>query len=346
MKLIKIILTCTFLFSLNLSFSQIKKTYNGEYQTGTAKYQYNENQNNERIYDGIFEFKNENIQINGFYKENLKDSIWTIKELNNGNLVSKTTLNYSLGQIEGTQISVENTIDRETKVKSIIERKITVSNKKIVGQMTSKISKNGKTTETYKFVMNKNGFLDSLVSNLKNKKTNIQTNYFNGIKVYRFVQENSTGEILNKFDIQSDTVLLRKAFQQNKCYFTNKGRAFNITNYKLEFNESVNEDDNTSSNNENNNSETCEPHKIENRNLFAYQGTSNYHYNFFDKNIDIDPIEIENGSKEIDLENKFKDELNFWFSHFESYWLSGGEENLDKGNKTEILFPISELTIN
>ncbi len=67
-----------FLFCISLSFGQTIKTYNGEYEKGTAIYQYYENTNYERVMNGNFSYKENDYQITGQYKNNLRNGIWKV----------------------------------------------------------------------------------------------------------------------------------------------------------------------------------------------------------------------------------------------------------------------------
>lgn len=103
------------------AFSQERKTYRGEYQgfrtQGEATYQYFENADFERIYDGPFRYNSTDqnygisILISGSYKNNLKNGLWSYKlsqlkprgevkslstsltgEYQNGNMIKKWSL--------------------------------------------------------------------------------------------------------------------------------------------------------------------------------------------------------------------------------------------------------------
>lgn len=72
------ILTST--LSLTLA-SQDLKTYNGSFESGTASYQYYENENYERIYNGSFSYKETSGKsMTGNYVENQKHGNWIFKD--------------------------------------------------------------------------------------------------------------------------------------------------------------------------------------------------------------------------------------------------------------------------
>jgi hypothetical protein len=100
------------IFSLATCFGQVIKTYSGTYANGDATYQYYENSDYERIFNGKFQYKkvkdNLNLagthvpsltEINGLFKNNLKTGFWTGKENittyvpSNGDLKIMQTIN-------------------------------------------------------------------------------------------------------------------------------------------------------------------------------------------------------------------------------------------------------------
>lgn len=70
------------LFAKNI-ISQNTKTYNGNFEEGKATYQYYEDQNFDRIFDGDFTYLGSFYNLYGFYKKNHKDGNWKIKAVNN-----------------------------------------------------------------------------------------------------------------------------------------------------------------------------------------------------------------------------------------------------------------------
>jgi hypothetical protein len=60
------------------SFSQQLKTYQGAYKEGTATYQYYENKNYERIFQGSFKYISDYVIVIGNYDNNKRVGRWTI----------------------------------------------------------------------------------------------------------------------------------------------------------------------------------------------------------------------------------------------------------------------------
>jgi len=73
------LLTLAFSMLAYLLQAQTIKTYSGPYGKGNATYQYYEDKNGERIYEGAFKFNYQNgsIIISGHYKNNKPNGIWT-----------------------------------------------------------------------------------------------------------------------------------------------------------------------------------------------------------------------------------------------------------------------------
>lgn len=107
-----IIFTLSYLLFTTLINAQTLKTYKGNYEDGFATYQYFENAEYERILNGSFSYTTEDYNhtrnyngeltqkqnINGQFKNNLKNGIWEVKQENDEFLNGKSR------QIKSTQI--------------------------------------------------------------------------------------------------------------------------------------------------------------------------------------------------------------------------------------------------
>jgi hypothetical protein len=82
-------------FNLNVS-SQTLKTYTGNYEDGSATYQYYENKDYERVYHGTFKYSESNLTVIGQFKNNLKDGFWSYEYKNN---------NYNYDPIDYTKLT-------------------------------------------------------------------------------------------------------------------------------------------------------------------------------------------------------------------------------------------------
>lgn len=114
------------LFSSLSAFAQTLKSYSGPYENGTAKYQYYENDNYERILNGPFTYnEGQTYSITGEFKNNLRVGVWkaTITEKNfyTKQLTSKVaTATYVAGNLEGlcnytyTEIATKRILAKST----------------------------------------------------------------------------------------------------------------------------------------------------------------------------------------------------------------------------------------
>jgi hypothetical protein len=116
-------------FLLQNSISQNIKNYKGNYENGTANYQYYENDNYERIYQGTFSYKGIvtdnakklNFYISGQYKFNKTDGKWTYT-LADPILKGATEIvtgNYVLGKMEGEWTSTTTVNSTKKVIKKI-----------------------------------------------------------------------------------------------------------------------------------------------------------------------------------------------------------------------------------
>jgi len=78
------LLTFAFCLFANLLQAQTIKTYSGPYENGKATYQYYEDNNGERIYNGPFTYKSIDgtIRITGTYKNGKRNGSWLCTLIN------------------------------------------------------------------------------------------------------------------------------------------------------------------------------------------------------------------------------------------------------------------------
>lgn len=117
MKFIMFLVICIFLPLI--TFSQAMKRYQGNFSKGKAIYDYFENENEERIYNGLFSYEYYDYgsnKIEGFFKNNMPDSNWCYKKENK--IISKVI--FSDGKRNGcwtyNDISIKNNIKYEIKL--------------------------------------------------------------------------------------------------------------------------------------------------------------------------------------------------------------------------------------
>ena len=196
--------------SLSNIFGQAVKTYSGTFGNGHAVYQYYENHDLERIYNGSFKYKaatqtfNKSktgtqitkITINGLYKNNLKSGPWeaieefTITSLKNSIYTSTCKGNYENGLKQGVWINKENRND-EGKI-SQETTTYTFSNNIPVGliqttYISGAFNKEGDFSEAWK---------------LKIRNTEYLAEFKSNIFVKLIVRDIPTGEILYKYHLK------------------------------------------------------------------------------------------------------------------------------------------------
>ena len=189
--------------------SQTIKTYSGPYANGTATYQYYENSNYERIYNGSFHYTAKisyekifdacsicGVEVTGNYKENKKDGDWVFK-LNHENYSEIVTGSFDKGFFNGkwttTKISNANQ-------KVICSSSANYSYGKVIGPLNRQC--NGSEFEFSNF--DKSGKRDSIWFNTELKSNNEKLEeirkYKHGVLYWELYRNVSTGEIFRKFD--------------------------------------------------------------------------------------------------------------------------------------------------
>jgi hypothetical protein len=149
-----ILLIIGFIVLSYLAKSQTLKTYIGKYEGGEANYQYYENANYERIFQGKFTYAKTNaaadirgwlkqgIFINGVFKENKKDGLWEGKQVwtssasNNSSVTSIVKGNYENGLKIGLWTSTQN-INKDKK-SEVTSYSFNFNNNVLVGAINSK----------------------------------------------------------------------------------------------------------------------------------------------------------------------------------------------------------------
>ncbi len=114
------------IFSFFVTSAQSLKTYNGAFETrnliGNAAYQYFENDQGGRTFDGSFKFSktNNSVNIDGQFKNNLKSGLWKFKFTNY--LSSDLMLKYDINST-----SIGSYLDGKLNGKWNLQRTMTLS---------------------------------------------------------------------------------------------------------------------------------------------------------------------------------------------------------------------------
>jgi formylglycine-generating enzyme len=145
MKSYKSIKLALIILVINLAivFSQNTKQFQGNYENGTATYQYYENENFERIFQGSFKYKGTvvdalkgkiNLSVTGQYKQNKKDGKWiyTLSDPALKGITEIVTGSYTDGLMGGEWTSVTTINNTKKTVKKTIAH---FRNNKISGEI-------------------------------------------------------------------------------------------------------------------------------------------------------------------------------------------------------------------
>lgn len=205
-----IYLATFFLMSFFIINAQEKKVYSGEYLNGTARYEYYENDNFERILDGFFEYKGKesryrtndawDINIKGSFKNNIKHGVWEfesyfdyfkIKEYVKGR--------YKNGYMEGEWISQTY---QDSKIKH--ESKVNFKDNKLIGSFSffnEEFKVEGKFNENHMKDGTWNINYSDPFDNYKEYEEIIK--FSDGIYYWRLHRRKSDGKIIDKEDISN-----------------------------------------------------------------------------------------------------------------------------------------------
>ncbi len=250
----RICLILVFLSICSLS-GQTLKTYQGVFENGTAVYQYYENEQLDRIYEGSFEYKeafnngdgrgDNKLIITGKYANNAKDGIWnyTINsqyasvlgpDYDAGGMIESVKGAYSKGYKNG-EWRYELLLKGSNKV--LIKSTVSFNMGKPIGKFkylhTTKFGNYGVFSDlNIEGQFDVNGYIDGKwnVAYLDLKKPRLGNfEYINGILGYALCRDNSSGEILRKID-RKDTVYkyFQNADTSTKVWLFN-GKSYVLT---------------------------------------------------------------------------------------------------------------------
>lgn len=202
------------------SFAQTIKTYNGNYEEGIATYSYFENENYERIFNGIFKYSNisnyYNLNIQGQYKNNKKEGTWKATTDKPYDYNETFFCNYKDGNLNG-----ECSYLRVNKKTKKVDRKITTQfkNNIMIGTFNTVFDDDFKSF-SISFSLNENGYIDGEFKINDKKGYEEIRKYKNGFLFWHLVRENSTGKILKKMDRESfvDYIISRTDSSKNTIY--------------------------------------------------------------------------------------------------------------------------------
>lgn len=198
MKKYSIIILCLLLANLTNAQNQ---NYNGPLQGGQATYEYYENDNYERIYNGKFSYakkeRDESVMVTGFFKENSKEGNWsyTTKDIN---FKYEYKGSYSNGYMNGDWVYYSEMYGFDKKT---YKSSSTASFKdgKFIGKLI--FTKDDKNKLEMNF--NSDGLLEGNweCKYEESEQQIVDTRkYIKGVLTFRLLRNIETGEVIEKFD--------------------------------------------------------------------------------------------------------------------------------------------------
>lgn len=226
------------IFSFQLYSQKSYMIYDGKFEDGTAKYQYFENDDYERIYEGDFIFKSKNKSIVGEFKNNLRNGKWIInieEEFRNTSTKKNIIVHYDNGNLKGEINFTEEITNNNTKAKSIKIRKAYIADNKFKGDLMY-VSKNSRVNDTLIIKINNNGFIEGDYNfYFKEYGENFKSilSYSNGILKKMIIIKSSTGDIIHKKDISEYVAIFNDKFRQDSVEVTIKNYIFSKAIFSL-----------------------------------------------------------------------------------------------------------------
>lgn len=194
-----------------LAQHNVIQTYNGEFKEGIARYQYYENENGERIYNGYFEYENTNRKqkLTGYFRDNIIDSVWRFYK--NNAVVS--TIQFKEGLRDGKWSYKEKRVVKNERAKyyDLVEIELTAFFKRnaLEGSLSFQFKEDEITSYKHEHSEKKltGSFKDGLLSGewvLTGDNTPLTEKYLSGIWYYSKKKDNTTGEV----SIEGDSTLV------------------------------------------------------------------------------------------------------------------------------------------
>lgn len=201
----KITLITLFLSGALSVIAQNVQTYKGVFETGTATYEYYENEHSDRIYHGLFNYPGNPYTITGRFNENRRSGKWKISALNKTykHEKSKLQLNtavsgqYKNGSMDSTWTYSNATKTFNPKTKKFspkAEKTLSVANfadNHFVGKISYERGVTAKTTVSGQF--NDKGFPDGTWT-IKSAKEIEELRFKDGVLLSRIVKNIATGD--------------------------------------------------------------------------------------------------------------------------------------------------------
>ena len=232
-------LTLTFLSLLSLTFAgaQSLQTYKGVFETGTATYQYYENEQSDRIYDGTFNYVGNPYTVVGKFSKNQRIGKWKTSALNKvyKNEKSRIQLNtgvsgqYKNGSMDSTWTysnAIKTYNPKSKKFAAKPEKTLSTANfadNHFIGKISYEKGTTTKTTVSGQF--NANGFPDGLWV-MKGSKEVEELRYKDGILLSRIVKDIATGDKKVNEDYNAFVADFIKNYNASEMFATVNGKMY------------------------------------------------------------------------------------------------------------------------
>lgn len=237
------------LFSISI-VGQTRLKYNGNYKIGVengyAKYEYYENEEFERIYDGDFEYKDDRCIMKGKYIEGKKTGKWS-STFKGYQVKVKISGEYFEGQPIGNwthQYNVTEKISGNYYNLSHTET-IKIKNNRFVDSIV--IGKDA-LTERFTIPLNDDGLIDGIIiirENINKNYENYETKllFSNGILIKSVTKHSQTGAVLEKFDISEvaykyleNPTAFKTLYSVDTCYMISNNNTYEyLSNYNVKY---------------------------------------------------------------------------------------------------------------
>lgn len=233
-----------FVMQFYITTAQPLKEFNGSFGKGKASYQYFEDQNYNRIYNGSFEYNYATGRVKGAFLNNLRNGAWSFtKFIKSTTFMKVKYLGYKAiskgiyvdGKMDGEwSFSQTQAETNKLLMKSTANFKNGVLTGSYYYSDTRKVEQSGYDHDVLvKGCFDDHGFFDGNWL-IKYKKDNIQyediRKYKNGYLYFRVHRNSSNGNIIEKFDSTSFANL----FFTNYDHVTKKATVRNII-YHIEY---------------------------------------------------------------------------------------------------------------
>lgn len=214
-----------------LIYSQEIKTYNGKYQDGLAEYQYFENENLERIYQGKFEYSNieKTNSSKGSFIQNMKNGDWFYKKEEYPYGKTECNGNYINDKKNGIWTYKFKYDKKNDTYKAIYQ--VNFRNDTIIGNVNLKDIRNHISLSDvieFECKLDEKSRINGLfkVFNTSSDQKNEEIiEFYKGILVKRINKDNETGQFITKYIPNKDKIInIIDSIEKNQT-----------NNFKLEF---------------------------------------------------------------------------------------------------------------